>query len=376
MPTFIESGLHIDVAQFGIVLGAFLVGAGLFQIPAGLAAVRWGSRRVSLAALAVMGVFAVASGFAPNWYVLIALRFGVGAGAAMFFAPALGLVASYFPAGSRGPVIGLYNAGFSVGAAAGLFVGALIGAALGWGWALGLGGVALLIAAGAAAVVLPDLGIPQQLRTFREVLATSRPVLRSRPVWALAIAITGLWAAFFIVAQFFVAFAADVHPSWPLALAVSLPTVMIAIEIVGGPIGGILGERVRDIRVPLAIAGAMSGVAVLLIPFLPLGALLALFVLLGFVEGIVFAVLYLLPSYFPGIQGEGFALSLALINGIQILAGSALAVAFGFLAADAGYTVAWLFAGAISLLGLPLLVLVPRARGAGRTASEASPADD
>jgi predicted MFS family arabinose efflux permease len=340
------------------------VGAALFQLPAGLAAVRWGSRRVSLAALAVMGTFAVASGFAPNWYALLAFRFGVGAGAAMFFAPALGLVASYFPAGSRGPVIGLYNAGFSVGAAAGLVLGALLGAVLGWGWALGLGGVGLVIAAGAAAAVLPHQDPPTESSTFSELLRRARPVLRSRPVWALAVAITGLWAAFFIVAQFFVAYATDVHPTWPLAVAVSLPTIAILVEVVGGPVGGLFAERARDMRLPLTVAGATCAAGIFLIPFLALAALVALFVLLGFLEGVVFAVLYLVPSYFPEIQGEGFALSLALVNGVQIFGGSAIAVAFGYIAVGAGYTVAWIFAGAVGLLTLPLVLLVPRTRGA------------
>jgi len=376
VPGPIEAGLHIDVAQFGIVLGAFLVGAGIFQLPAGLAAMRWGSRRVSLAALAVMGTFAIASGFAPNWYALIAFRFGVGAGAAMFFAPALGLVASYFPPGSRGPIIGLYNAGFSVGAAAGLVLGALLGAALGWGWALGLGGVALLIAAGTAGIVLPHVDTPMGPSTFSDLRRAARPVLRSRPVWALALALTGVWAAFFIVAQFFVAYASDVHPTWPLAVAVALPTVMILVEVVGGPIGGLLGERARDMRVPLAAAGITSAGAVLLIPFLPLDALVALFVLLGFLDGVVFAVLYLIPSYYSEIRGEGFALSLALLNGVQIFGGSALAVAFGFLAVDVGYTAAWWFAGGVGLLTLPFMVFVARARREGAQVPMPVPAND
>ncbi|MGA8543349.1 MAG: MFS transporter [Thermoplasmata archaeon] len=358
--TSIESGLHIGVATFGLVLGAFLVGAAVFQIPAGFAAMRWGSRTVSVAALAIMGSFALASAFSPDWYVLAALRFGVGAGAAFFFAPGLGLVASYFPSGSRGPVIGLYNAGFSVGAATGLIVGAALGVAFGWPWALGVGGLGLLVAALAAAVVLPRTTVPTLGRSLSQLWNAARPVLRSRPLWALSLALTGLWAAFYIVAQYFVAFASSAHPSWPVELAVSLPTVMIVLEVVGGPVGGLWGERSRDMRWVLVLAGVPCGIAVLLIPFLPLAVLIPLFVFLGFGAGAVFAVLYLLPSHYPGIQGEGFALALALLNCVQIFAGSALAIAFGFIAADVGYTDAWLFAGGI---GVATLILLAGARG-------------
>jgi predicted MFS family arabinose efflux permease len=320
---------------------------------------------VSLAALAVMGAFALASAFSPNWYVLAALRFGAGAGAAFFFAPALGLVASYYPVGTRGPIIGLYNAGFSLGAGIGVFAGAVIGTAFGWAWALAVGGLALLLVAAGAAMVLPDASGPRIRRAFSEIRAAAAPVLRSRPLWALAIALTGLWAGYYIVAQYFVEFASSVHPGWSLALAASLPTVMILVEIVGGPVGGWLGERRRDMRFVLLFFGIPSGVAILLVPFLPFAGLVVLFVLLGFAAGVVFAVLYLIPSYLPEARGEGLALALGLINGIQIFAGSGLAIAFGFLAVSVGYTDAWLFAGILGLATLPLLVWVSGSRTSG-----------
>ncbi|MGB6443355.1 MAG: MFS transporter [Thermoplasmata archaeon] len=358
----IGTGLGVDAAQLGIVLGSFLLGAAVFQLPAGFAALRWGNRRVSVVALAVMGTFALASAASPDWYVLAALRFGAGAGAALFFAPALGLVASYYPAGTRGPIIGLYNAAFSIGAAVGLFAGAVIGLAFGWPWALAIGGIGLLLVALGAAATLPDRTPPVVRRTFGELRAAAAPVLRSRPIWALGIAVTGLWAGFYIVAQYFVEFASSAHPGWSLALAASLPTVTILMEVVGGPVGGWFGERLRDMRRAVLLFGVPSAVAILLVPFLPLAGLIVLFVFLGFAAGVVFAVLYLIPSYLPEVGGENLSLALALINGIQIFAGSGIAIAFGFIAVSAGYTDAWLFAGAVSLVTLPLLLGVSGSR--------------
>jgi MFS family permease len=351
----IGKGLDIDTAELGIVLGAFLLGAAVFQVPAGFAALRWGNRRVSLLALAMMGAFALASAFSPDWYVLAALRFGAGAGAAFFFAPALGLVASYYPPGTRGPIIGIYNAGFSLGAGIGLFAGAVVGSAFGWPWALAVGGIALLVVAAGAARVLPEAAGPTLRRTFAQVLALASPVLRSRSIWALAVGLTGLWAGFYIVAQYFVEYAVTAHPGWSLTLAASLPTVMILMEIGGGPAGGWLGERHRDMRRVLLLFGIPCAVAVIILPFLPLAALVAMFVFLGFAAGVVFAVLYLIPSYLPEARGEGLALALSLVNGIQIFVGSGVAIAFGFLAVTVGYTDAWIFAGVFCLATLPLL---------------------
>jgi MFS family permease len=352
----IGAGLGIGTVRLGIVLGAFLAGAGVFQLPAGLAALRWGNRRVCLVALVIMGAFALASAFSPDWMVLAVLRFGAGAGAAFFFAPALGLVASYYPAGKRGPVIGLYNAGFSVGSGAGVLAGALIGTALGWPWALGVGGGALLAVAGFSAVFLPPTEAPVPAPSRPGLLRSALPVLRSRTLWALALALTGLWAAGFILAQYTVEYAASAHPSWSLPLAAALPTVLILIEVVGGPFGGWLSERYRGRRRLLVVFAVPCGLSVFLVPFLPFAGLVAVFLFFGFGVGVLFADLYLLPSYLPGIQPETLALALALINGIQILLGSALAITFGIVAAGYGYTAAWVFAGIAALATLPLLV--------------------
>jgi MFS family permease len=368
------SGFHASTPELGIVLGAFLAGAGVFQLPAGLVALRLGSRTTSIFALLLMGSFCLASAFSPNWVVLAALRFGAGAGAAFFFAPALGLVASYYPSGSRGPMVGLYNAGFSVGSGIGLFAGAAVGVAYGWPAALAVGGLALLAAGAVAPLILPVTeGRPGPVPAATVWIA-ARPVLRSRAIWALATAFVGLWAAFYIVAQYFVQYAHVVHPSWSTAVAAGLPTLMIAVEIAGGPIGGWLGERQRDMRWLLGATGVVAAAAVALIPFAPLTALIGVFVALGFLDGIVFALLYLLPTYLPEVQGEGLALGLALINAIQIFAGSGLAIAFAFIVVYEGYTVAWLFAALVGLLTLPALLLVRgHVRGPAPSAAGVSP---
>jgi MFS family permease len=355
-------GLGLSTFELGIVVASFLVGAAIFQVPAGLAALRWGNRAVSIFALVLMGAFSTASAFSPNWVVLSACRFGTGAGAAFFFAPALGLITSYFPPGTQGPVIGLYNAGFAIGSGVGLFGGAVLGAAFGWPSALLVGGIALFACAVGAMFSLPRGGRLTP-RAARQVWDSATPVFRSRSLWALSLGTSGLWAAFYIAAQYFVKFAYDVHPGWSLALAAGIPTVMIILEVPGGPIGGWLGERAGEMRRVLLFWGGAAGVLLLLVPFLPLVTLIALFALLGFADGVVFAVLYLLPTYLPESRGETLSLALSFVNSIQIFLGSAAAVGFAVIAQTLGYTAAWWFTGAIALAPLPLLGWVSGRRG-------------
>jgi MFS family permease len=369
LATLLEPAFGIGTAEFGIVLGMFLLGAGLFQVPAGFAAMRWGNRTTSIVALVVMGGFTLASAFSPNWIALAGLRFGAGAGAALFFAPALGLVASYFPEGTRGPIIGLYNSGFSLGAGVGIIVGAVVGERFGWPWALAVGGIGLLATAAFATVFLPRVREVLPDRAMRELWRSVVPVLRSRRLWALAIGTTGTWGAFYVAAQYFVAFAKVAHPSWSLALAAAVPTVMIFAEIFGGPVGGWLGERHVDMRRILIYWCLASGILIALVPWLGFAEVWPAFVFLGFADGVVFAVLYLIPSYLPELQGGRFVFGLAVLNSIQIFAGSGIAIAFGFVAAAFGYAAAWVFAGALSVLVLPVVFLVGGVSAAGRVAT-------
>jgi len=368
----VGKGLSANTGQLGIVLGAFLVGAGIFQVPAGLWAMRRGYRSTSIFALALMGTFCVASAFSPDWEVLALLRFGAGAGAAFFFAPALGLVSSYYPVGSRGPVIGLYNSGFSIGSAIGLFAGALIGATAGWPWALAVGGVGLLIVCAGAAVSLPPLRRSGPAPDWKATWKAGRAILASRNLWALSLGMSGGWAAFYIAAQYFVQFAHSVHPTWPIALAAGLPTVMIVTQVFGGPIGGWFAERRADMRRILVVWGIASGGGLLLIPFLPLEALWPLFVFLGFADGVLFAVLYLIPTYLPEGRGENTALAIGFVNSIQLFVGSLFAIVFGVLVGVVGYEVGWVFAAALTVGFLPLLFFlkVPRSGSAGPTADQ------
>lgn len=348
------------------MLGAFLVGVGIFQVPAGFAAMRWGSRRISLIGIAVMGMAGTLSGFAPSWEWLAGIRFVAGVGAAFFFSPALSLVSSYFPPGPRGTVIGLYNGGFSIGGAAGLGVGALVGATYGWPAALVGGGIALLLTTLVAWALLPRQSAEESTSDLHRILQRSRAILRSRSLWALSFGLLGFWSAVYIVAQYFVEYVAAVHATWGLATAALMAALVVVVSFPGGPVGGWLSERGGDRRLLLMTTTVLSGCLVLSIPFAPFLVLWPILAALGFLDGMGFAVLYVIPSYLTEMQGEGLALGLAVVNSIQVLCGGGLAVAFGFIVAGYGFMTAWLYAGALAILFVPLVLAVSPSRARHR----------
>jgi MFS family permease len=368
----VGTGLNAGPAELGAVIGAFLLGVGLFQVPAGFAAIKYGARRVSLFGLVVLGGTGVLSAFAPTWPALAAIRFLAGVGAAFFFSPALSLIASYYPPGRRGPVIGFYNGGFSVGGSVGLLGGAYLGESFGWAATLGIGGALLLATTAVTWLILPRQEAEGSDRTIRQLWDQGRPVLWSRSIWALSIGLVGFWGAVYALAQYFVKYGNDARPEWGFGVAAALAAAVVIVSFPGGPVGGWLAERGRDRRFLAGAFAAGSGVLILLIPFLPLVPLTIDMIAIGFADGVVFSILYLIPSYLPESKGDGLALGVGLVNSIQVGLGSGIAIAFGLTVAVAGYTVAWESVGLLSIALVPLLILVrpnraelPSAAGAG-----------
>ena len=358
MLALIGTSLHANPAQLGLVLGAFLAGVGIFQVPAGVVDLRWGSRPTALTGLLVMGVTGVLSAFSTNILELGLLRFVAGAGGAFFFSPALSLVASYFPPGQRGPIIGLYNGGFSLGGAVGVTAGAAIGLRYGWQFALGIGGVALLLMVAYNWVILPKEPATRPVRDTTQIWSSVLRVIFSRSLWALSLALAGFWAAVYIVAQDFVLFAAKVHPIWGTQTAANIATIFIIASFPGGPLGGWIAERGWDRRWVLAVFAMADGALVASIPFLGLYTSAGLFAVMGLFDGIAFAVLYLIPSYLLESQGKGVALGIAFVNSIQVSLGSLIAIVFGYVAVAAGFTSAWIVVGLLAAGMVPLVFLV------------------
>lgn len=119
----ISSEYGLGNQRLGWIFSAFLIGYAIFQLPAGWLAARFGPRKVL-----TIGVFwwAVAtaltailpSGIPHAVSLLIAIRFGLGAGESVVYPAANQFVARWIPTEERGFINGLIFAG--VGAGSGL----------------------------------------------------------------------------------------------------------------------------------------------------------------------------------------------------------------------------------------------------------------
>src|SRR5215471_1779489 len=110
----------IDNTHLGWIFSAFLIGYAVFQIPAGLLAHRFGSRRLLTFAVLWWGVFTVLTTLVPPSVgnavaILILVRFALGAGEATMYPAASQFVERWFPIPERGKANGIIFGGVGVG---------------------------------------------------------------------------------------------------------------------------------------------------------------------------------------------------------------------------------------------------------------------
>lgn len=347
----------VSPTAWGTLLGAFLVGAGALQIPSGLLARRYGPRRVALAGAALLGGAALLSAAAPTFPLLVLGRFAAGAGAGLFFSPAIAVVGAVHPEGARGVPVGLFSSAFSFGAGLGVVGTALLLPVVGWRGSLAFGAVAMLLL-----WLVAEAGIPRETARTPGSAPRSLRLLRSPALWGIGLAFVGLEGASISAGQYFVPFAESVH-GWSVALAGAVAAVFVFPSFAGGPVGGWFAERSDRRRLQMLLATAVPAVPLALLPFAGLGPTVGIALVFSFGYGMVYAMMYVLAHYLPEVPPSDVSLAIGLFNGIQLAGGAAVTQLVGAVIDAGGYALGWETLAALVIVPLVFLLAVPRTSG-------------
>jgi DHA2 family multidrug resistance protein-like MFS transporter len=142
------SGLQWVMDSYTIVLAGFvLLGGGLAE--------RYGRKGVFMTGLAIFGIASITGTWATEMWQLIASRSLMGLGAALFFPPALSIVAVIFPKGERAKAIAIWSAAGGIGTVAGPVVGGFLLESWWWGSVLLVNVPVVVIALIGAALLIP-----------------------------------------------------------------------------------------------------------------------------------------------------------------------------------------------------------------------------
>jgi MFS transporter, ACS family, glucarate transporter len=291
----LAAAYQLTNVQLGWIFSSFLAGYALFQTVGGRLADTVGSRRVLAGGVIWWGIFtaltvSVPSGVAHALFLLIAVRFLLGAGEAVMYPAANQFVSRWIPEKERGIANGWIFAG--VGAGAGLSPPLITFLMLRYGWRSSfwvcaiigvIAGIVWFLAArddpeSHSRVSPSELAFIQQGRTAasrtsenRQLIAWST-ILKSRDVWAVTLSYFSFgYVAWIFFSWFYIYLAQARHLALKTsAYYASLPFIAMAIGcLVGGKISDVLSRKYnpRLGRCYLAaVAIAMSGA------FLMLGA--------------------------------------------------------------------------------------------------------
>jgi MFS family permease len=130
----IGEAFEMDAVLLSWVATGYLLAAAMFLVPFGRLSDLVGRKRVFLWGMVIITILNVALFLSLSGWMVVALRFFQGIGAAMVFGTGLALLTAVYPKEERGKVLGYNVAAVYAGLSIGPFVGGLITEHLGWRW--------------------------------------------------------------------------------------------------------------------------------------------------------------------------------------------------------------------------------------------------
>lgn len=252
----IKADMGLSDAQLGLLSGfSFAVIYVTAGIPIAYIADRNNRRNIISYALAAWSGMTALSGFAQNYWQLLAARVGVGLGEAGGSPPAHAMISDYYPPEKRATALSVYSSGIYIGILLGYLFGGMLAQALGWRTAflvMGIPGVlfALLFR---FTVKEPTRGFYDQTQKQQDApsLKSTLAVLKQRPAfWYIALGCAFTAYASYGNGNFLPSFLIRNHGFSLSEAGITLALAAGVAGAIGTFLGGFLGDRlaIRDKR--------------------------------------------------------------------------------------------------------------------------------
>ena len=357
---FISKEFNQDVSYLGQLSGFFLLGIGLFQIPGGLFATKFGSRKSAILGILLSSIAVIISSLTTQIAVFVILRFIVGLGMAFFFSAGVTLITTYLGKRSEGTGIGLLNSFQAIGGIIGIFGWILVAEVLGWRLSLIMSGI-LGVAIGLTMIFL--LPVETQIRTTISI-SLLRKLLFSRYLVSLGVILTATQLAWGLTVSFFVFYLIDRMKISP-EFAGIISSIPLIVYVFTSPITGKIYDKSNNSKWLLLIFSIMLGISIMMNSLDNLTAVILSAIFVGFFATGGFTIIYAITRKIESTtltHGQEYAtLNVSWINGISLMGISWVPVVFSLIINQAGYSIAWFIGGAITLiLTIPILALSSR----------------
>jgi FSR family fosmidomycin resistance protein-like MFS transporter len=357
----------LSFAQVGLLKTAYSGGMASGQIPAGLLAEGWGEARLLAAGTAVTALGFLAAGLAGGFLGLLLCLLLGGLGSSVQHPLSSSLVSRAYEDGARRMALGTYNFSGDLGK---VVVPAAVALLATWiGWREATRGYALLglVAAGMVMVALARLQVSGVVGPDTGDGGASssgwgiRDARGFRALSAVHVIDNSTRTAFLTFLPFLL-----------IAKGSSVQAVGVALMLVfaGGAAGklacGALADRLGVIRTVI-LTEAATGLGILLLLVLPLGACLVMLVPLGIALNGTSSVLY--GTVADLVSSDRRARSYAVFYTLGIAASALSPFAYGLLSDWGGVVLTLTIIGVLVFITLPLTLALRAPREAAATAA-------
>ena len=345
-----------DIAMLGIISASFLIGVGLFQVPAGIIAAKYGPRKIAIYGIIIASSAALATGFAANTLQITLLRFIVGLGMACFFGPSVILVSKYLGKESEGLGIGLLNSAHALGGIIGLFGWVMLAEYLGWRAALILsGGLGILTAVLLNSALLKD--VDEIRNEFKIRISHVFSTIFNKSLIILGITLLGFQAGASMILTFSVFYFVDHLKINPVDAGL-IGSLSLIVALISSPFFGKLYDRIGNARKLLLISGITSAASLVGFATDSMYVITASLLIPGFFLSAGFVVVYARAKEINKAQPQYQTLAVSFVNGVSLFGVFWVPVLFSSIVSSLGYEIAWLLGGlVIILLILPVVRL-------------------
>ncbi len=349
---FIAHDLGQNISGLGAMTASFYVGLGVFQIPGGIAAAKFGPRRTAIYGILSSSAAVFLTALTSEFYQLVILRFIVGVGMAFFFGPGVTLITKSFRRGSQGFGVGLFNGSFYVGGALGLFAWSVLTESVGWRPGLAVSGALGILG---SLLLAKDLPKDELRKDFVVRMAELRKILSSRWLLLLSLELFGIGSGQILINTFMIFYleqSLKLSPTFAGIIGSLSPLSAILVS----PLFGMLYDKTRKSRLLLFSLGVSLAFAIALVSIGGIYSAIVATVITGCCAG-AFTISYLAAREVPAVSAEYETLAVSWVNCIQMVSGFWSPVMFSLIVISFGYAASWLIAAAYTFLLISVILL-------------------
>jgi MFS family permease len=348
-----SADLNSGVSGLGTLTSSFYLGVGIMQVPGGVLAAKWGPKRTISLGMLLSSLAVLGTSISSSILQVAILRFIVGAGMALVFAPSVVLITRLL-GGKSGTGVGIINSAFDIGGLFGLFGWILLASLTGWRSTLVLsGGLGVLTALLVIVLVPKDEGNVQ----FRFSSGKLVRILRDRNLIVLGLGSLGSNLGSVLISSF-MAYYLQASLGETYAVAGLVAAMIVVLPIYTSLWGGRLYDRSKKPRRILILSslGMTTALFVASAPTLLAAATGA--VLGGIVVGPASTINFAAAKDLSRVEKEYEGLTIGWVNSISLTGSFWPPLIFSFFAKSFNYSAAWLAGAAMCfLLLVPLLFL-------------------